>query len=182
MHLLRAPVRPSVAIWVAQGDAVMNRRIFLGLAAALAVGACSTRNVSSDTTPGANLAGYKSFTVISSAPVPGSNPVAYERVRQGVAAALTSKGFTQSDPADLSVMITLGKRDRTDVTTSGWWGQWADVYQYTEGKMSVDVFNTSTRQPLWHGQATQTIDPNGADPATIDAAVADVMARFPARS
>jgi hypothetical protein len=160
----------------------MNRWSFLGLAAALAVGACaSTQTVSSDIPPGANLAAYKSFTFINPTSSPSGNPVAYERVRRGVETALMSKGYAESNSADLSVIITLGKQDKTDVVTYGF-GAPADVYQYTEGKVSVDVFNTNTRRPLWHGQTDRAINPSGADPATIDAAVASMMAKFPARS
>jgi len=159
----------------------MNHRFLLGLAAALAVGACApTRTVSSGAAPGANLAAYTSFTFVNPTPTGDSNPLTYERVRQGVEEALTSKGYARSDPADLSVIITLGKRDTTDVVTQGWWGR-TDVYHYTEGKVSVDVFNAHTRQTLWHGQASQAINPHGAEPATIKAAVTSVMAQFPAR-
>jgi len=42
----------------------------------------------------------------------------------------------------------------------------------------VDVFDTKTKQPLWHGSATQTVDPHKPDPAMIDAAVSGVMAKF----
>ena len=45
----------------------------------------------------------------------------------------------------------------------------------------MDVFDTKTRQPLWHGQATATLNPQKVDPQKVDAAVADVMAKFPPR-
>jgi hypothetical protein len=55
------------------------------------------------------------------------------------------------------------------------------VRQYTEGQLSVDVFDTKTRQPLWHGQATGTVNPQKLDARKIDAAAADIMTKFPAR-
>ena len=109
------------------------------------------------------------------------DPVAYERIRQGVEQGLTGKGYSKADPGDLSVIITLGARDKTDVKSWGRFGLQQDVYQYTEGQMSVDVFDTKTKQPLWHGQATETINPKKPDPQKIEAAVTDVMAKFPAR-
>jgi hypothetical protein len=158
------------------------RTIAVGLAV-LTLGACtSTPTVSTDETPGANLATYRTFSWASTQPVGGMNPVAFERMRMGVEGALTSKGYAKGDPGDLTVILTVGARDKTDINTWGRFGRQVDVYQYTEGRMAVDVFDTKTRQPLWHGQATQTITPSKMDPALIDAAVADVMAKFPARA
>jgi len=160
----------------------MNRRSIALVLAVLALSACaSTPDVTSDTTPGANFANYKTFTWVNPLPPAGMNPVAFERIRQGVEGQLTTKGYSKADPGDLSVILTLGARDKTDVTTWGRFGQQVEVYNYTEGKLSVDVLDTKTRQPLWHGQATQTITPGKTDPALIDAAVSGVMAKFPAR-
>ena len=69
--------------------------------------------------------------------------------------------------------------DKTDYDTWGRWGMQTDVYQYTEGKISVDVFDTKTKQALWHGSANAQIDPNKSNPALIDQAVTGVMAKFP---
>lgn len=161
----------------------MDRRTLGAMLAAVALSACaSTPMVSSDTTPGANFANYKSYAWANSLPPQGLNPVTFERMRQGVDSALASRGYSKADNGDLTVILTLGARDKTDINTWGRFGRQVDVYQYTEGKMSVDVFDTKTRQPLWHGEATQTIDPNRSDPALVDAAVSGVMAKFPGRS
>jgi hypothetical protein len=160
----------------------MNRRVLAMTLAALMLGACaSTPVVTSDVTPGANFSAYKTYAWANTAPPAGMSPVSFERMRQGIDAALASKGYTKADPGDLTVILTVGAQDKTDINTWGRWGRNVDVYQYTEGKMSVDVFDTRTKQPLWHGAATQTIDPKKPDPAAIDAAVTSVMASFPSR-
>jgi hypothetical protein len=160
----------------------MNRRSIALVLAALTLSACaSTPTVTSDTTPGANFANYKTYTWVNALPPAGVNPVAFERIRQGVDSSLAAKGYSKAEPGDLSVILTLGARDKTDVTTWGRFGQQVEVYNYTEGKLSLDVFDTKTKQPLWHGSATQTIDPGKSDPAMIDAAVSGVMAKFPGR-
>jgi len=160
----------------------MNRRSIALILGALALSACaSAPTVSSDTTPGANFANYKSYTWVNPLPPAGMNPVSFERIRQGVDGALSAKGYSKADPGDLSVILTMGAQDKTDINTWGRFGRQVDVYQYTEGKLSVDVFDTKTKQPLWHGSATQTIDPSKSDPAMIDAAVSGVMAKFPAK-
>ena len=157
-----------------------------GFVIALAVGllaqpAWAKPKVSSDTTPGANFASYKTFAFVNALPPAGIDPVAFERIRQGVEQGLTAKGFSKAASGDLSVILTLGAKNKTDVNTWGRFGQQVDVYQYTVGQLSVDVFDTKTKQPLWHGQATETIDPQKPDPQKIQAAVADVMAKFPGK-
>jgi hypothetical protein len=162
----------------------MRRRdLVAALAAAAALVACASQpKVTSDVTPGANLAAYKTFALVEQRAPGGMDPVAFERIRQGVSDALVTKGYTRAEPGDLSVIVTLGARDKTDINTWGRFGRQVDVYQYTEGKMSVDVFDTKTRQPLWHSQATETIHPEHPDPAAIAAAVTSVMASFPPRA
>jgi uncharacterized protein DUF4136 len=58
-----------------------------------------------------------------------------------------------------------------------------DVAMYTEGMLSVDVFDNATREPVWHGWARKAIV--GSDiknpEATIAEAVAAILADFPPR-
>jgi hypothetical protein len=161
----------------------MRRRELIVILAAIAgLSACkSSPNVSTDVTPGANFSAYRSFAFVNTAPPAGLDPVLYERIQQDVGSALRGKGYTSGAPGDLSVIVTLGAKDRTDINTWGTFGRQVDVYQYTEGKLAVDVFDTKTRRPVWHGQATETIQPDKPDPAAINTAVASVMSSFPVR-
>jgi hypothetical protein len=167
----------------------MNR-LTAGLAiAALTLSACATTpTITSDTTPGASFATYKTFAWVNTLPPPGMSPVAYERVRQGVAANLLARGYTEGDPADLTLIVTLGAKEKLNVSSFGgrWGGPWGggqlDVRQSTKGSMYVDAFDTRTRRPVWHGQASQDIDPDKVDPQALDRAVSQVMAKFPPRA
>jgi hypothetical protein len=82
----------------------------------------------------------------------------------------------------MSQVITFGAQDKTDINTWGAFGRQVDVYQYTVGQLSVDVFDTKTRRPLWHGQATQTVTPGKLKPEKVDKIVGDIMARLPAQT
>ncbi len=162
---------------------MIRRGFVIALAAGLlAAPAWAKPKVSADTTPGANFAAHQTFAFVNPQPPAGMNPVAYERIRQGVEQGLTAKGYSKAESGDLSVVITVGARDKTDVETWGRFGRQVDVHQYTEGQLSVDVFDTKTQQPLWHGQATETINPQKVDPQKIEAAVTGIMAKFPARA
>jgi hypothetical protein len=162
---------------------VIRRGFVIVLAAGLlAVPAWAKPKVSADSTPGANFGAYQTFAFVNAQPPAGMNPVAFERIRQGVERGMAGKGYSKAETGDLSVIITVGARDKTDVQTWGRFGRQVDVYQFTEGQLSVDVFDTKTRQPLWHGQATETIDPQKPNPQKVEAAVTAVMAKFPARA
>ena len=128
------------------GDCRMYRRTLGMLAVALALAACaSTPTISSDVTRGANFSNYKSYEWVNALPPAGMNPVAYERVKQDIESAMSAKGYSKGSPGDLSLILTVGTRDKTDINTWGRWGHQVDVYQYTEGQVSLDAFDTRTR-------------------------------------
>jgi len=157
----------------------------IGLAVALAMGLTLpgyvAAKISSDVTPGANFSQYQTFTFANAVPPAGMDPVAYERIRMAVEQGLTGRGFTKAAEGDLTVIITLGAQNRTDIDTWGVFGRQVDVRQYTEGQLSVDVFDTKTKQPLWHGKATDTVG-SSLNPEKIDKEVAKLMAQFPPRA
>lgn len=154
----------------------------VALAISLAVPSSVVAKVTSDATPGANFANYQTFTFINALPPAGMDPVAYERIRQSVEQGLVAKGFTKAaEGGDLSVIITLGAKDKTDIETWGRFGRQVDVHQYTEGQLSVDVFDTKTKQPLWHGQATESFS-STPDAAKLEKVTGQVMAQFPPRA
>jgi hypothetical protein len=161
---------------------MIRKASVFALTLALAASVQAFAKVSSDTTPGVDFGQYKTFSIVEPRPPAGMNPVMYERIRTGVEQGLTSKGYaTSGTPADMAVIITIGARDKTDINTWGAYGRRVDVYQYTVGQLSVDVFDTKTRRPLWHGQATQTITPGKLKPEKVDKVVGEIMALLPAQ-
>jgi hypothetical protein len=97
-----------------------------------------------------------------------------------VETALEQKGYTKADPADLTLIMSVGAQNRLQFESFGALGLQRDVYQYTEGKLAVDAFDTKTKQAVWHGVASEEVHPDRTNPAAIDAAVAQLMTKFPA--
>jgi hypothetical protein len=162
----------------------MNRRTLALAAIALTVAACASKpTIKTDVAPGANFAQYRTYSWISSGVPAGMDPVIGARIRSAVDSAMTSKGYTLADPGpgDLSMAYTVGAQEKTDVSTYGAFGRGLNVYQYTQGRLTVDAFDSKTQAPVWHGSATQQINPGG-DPAKVDGVVAQVMAKFPPRT
>lgn len=161
----------------------MDRRSFMLLGAAALTAALPAQarpTISTDVAPGANFAGYKTFTWVNRLPPQGVNPVAYDRIRATVESGLAAKGYQQADPADLSLILSVGARQKTDFESWGRFGLQTDVYQYTQGMLTLDAFDTQTRQAVWHGQASETINPDKPNWEKIDDGVSKLVARFPA--
>ena len=163
----------------------------------LLAGCASGPDVKVDADPSANFANYRTYSWAYHAAPRGMNPLAYEHVRQSIDANLASRGFTQADPGDFAVGFTLGKRDKVEVTDFGPYGAfypgygrgfrggWAapynnvDVQNVTEGTLAIDIYDTGTKRPVWHGVATQNIGSSVTE-AQIDTAVNSVLAKLPA--
>jgi len=124
----------------------------------------------------------KTFAFISEHPLirgegaQGVNPMIEGRLMQITENILASRGLTRvSDPesADLAVGFTLGGREKIQVnsypqTYRSHYGRWGwgggyyqteqvDVRQYTEGTLSVDIYDPQEHRPVWHGRAVRKI-------------------------
>src|SRR5688572_9455294 len=110
----------------------MHRRLFgLGLMV-LALAACETTpRITSDITPGADFSNYRTYEWTEIAPGPGMNPVALERMRQGIERAMAAKGYTAASPGDITLIMTVGGKERMDIHSWGRFGQNVDTYRYT---------------------------------------------------
>ncbi|HEY2048519.1 MAG TPA: DUF4136 domain-containing protein [Caulobacteraceae bacterium] len=162
----------------------MPRRLFLTCAAgfvSIAVLAyAGGPDISTMSAPGVSFAGYKTYTWVNQEPPGGMNPVEFQRIQAVIAASLAQRGYAHAEPGDLSLIISAGAHQQTEFQSWGWMGRQMDVYQTTTGRLSVDAFDTKTRQAVWHGQAAETINPEKPNLKKIDAAVTKLMDRFPA--
>jgi hypothetical protein len=150
------------------------------IGATIAVSAHAGPKISTDTLPGANFAQYKTFGWANSAPPANMDPVAFARIQMDIESALAGKGYTKSANPDLGLVLSLGAQNKTDINSWGFFGRQLDVYQYTEGKLSLDAFDLKTKQAVWHGQADETIHPDKPNPSKIDNAITKLMMKFPA--
>lgn len=180
------------------------RSAVLILAASLS--ACSAIRTGAHYDLTSNFSGYRSYSWIAANPlILGSgrqssiSPLTQSHITRVIAAELQRKGFVfadSPDEADFIVCFTLGTRAGIDarsypVAYQGTWG-W-HLYgrhyytnqvhhrSYTEGTLSIDIFDGKSKQPVWHGWASKTIsDANRQKPTPIiKKAVAQVFEQFP---
>lgn len=184
--------------------AVRRSGIIAGLALLLGLSACATLHVGSDYDRSANFTGYRTFAWMPprTSPYESPNPLVVQRAHDAIQAALTAKGYQLiDDPAasDFAVDFTIGSQERTDIRSyptpyagpwfgrhSRWWGApyWGsevDVRQYSQGTLSIDIFDGHTHRPVWHGWAHKELTRADIEHSagSIREAVDSVLAQFP---
>ena len=186
----------------------MKKTIMTLVASVILLSGCaSTTKGNSDYDPSVNFTRYSTFAWITEHPmIIGStagrqiNPMTEGRVMRAIEESLNSKGLKiidDPDQADFVVAFTLGARDEVQVTSyptayrgawggrgywgGGYYGNNIDVRQYTEGRLSIDIFDRAEHRPVWHGWATKRITrKTQEDPEpVIREVVAAIMAKFP---
>jgi hypothetical protein len=161
---------------------------------ALALAGCATNpTIKTDYDSSANFSAYHSYSWVYSGVPSGMNPLLFQRVHDSIDRALQTR-YSAASPGDFAVAFTLGRRDSVQVTDFGpyapyyrGWGMgpgWGynnvDVRNVTNGTLVIDVYDVASKKPVWHGIATQEVNPDKLpDQATIDSVVAQVVAKFP---
>lgn len=159
----------------------------------VALAACSTVSVSTDYDPEVDFSQYKTYRWYEGKPVPGDElakaPLIQKRVMAGIDKALQEKGFekTDSDAADIVIVIHAGIKDRMQITNYGsygwydpWWGGYGgytDVSHYEEGTLVIDIVDTNDKELVWRGLGTKTV--GGTDQEVVDNTVARILRDFP---
>lgn len=172
--------------------------------------ACSTAStVLTYNDPAQSFEQYRTFAWVSDKPMLVSgkrepNQLITMVLQDSIVDALTKKGFTymqNSDNADMVVFFTVGTREDFQVQQdqtkeyfgSHWrWGHenfnldstsnFPTHRQYTEGSLSIDIFDVKRKSPIWHGGATKELTPAELRGDSMDStkeAVESILASFP---
>jgi len=174
---------------------------FATLGALLLVAAsCSTMKVGTDYYEPFSFEGHNSFAWVSDHPMvassPDVSPFAEGRIKQAIIDTLKTKGIVYvDDPTNAKLLIgfSMSAKEKISVTPAAYpgpyWGPYpwvgnyyqnVDVRQYSVGRLTIDIFDTEDKQPVWHGWASKTIDDEGGRKGEGAAkAVAAILANFP---
>ncbi len=139
------------------------------------------------------------------------SPLAERRFMDAIISTLSGKGYQLVEnpaSADFAVSFTVGARDQVKTRThlqstpafdpwlyrGNWrWGRgYYDYYfpqfrevtthhNYTEGTLSIDLFDVARKSPVWHGSANKNLSKRELDSGTagIEEAVATLLDGFP---
>jgi hypothetical protein len=103
------------------------------------------------------------------------------------------EGFEQrgyvptTETADFEVAYYASVRDKLDINTwnygytwRGWPRRYADIREYTEGTVIVDVVDPMTKNLLWRGQGVAAVSSNPNEYVQeLDKTVSKILEKFP---
>lgn len=145
---------------------------------ALLTGACATVKTGVDFDEVVDFSQYRTAAwardevMVSRMSEPVS-PLTTKRIRTAIEAELARRGIvfqTETEGAGLSVIAVAGAREKLDrkvypvrYRADGYWCG-VTCYEpeyiartYTEGTLSVDLFDAASGEPIWHGWAKKSI-------------------------
>lgn len=175
----------------------MKNKFFLGLALLVITGCGPSIRVFSDYDKSLPVSHYKTYNWSDLKPVTreGTNPryvsaLTDERIRKAVNRELTGLGFTSSAVnASMEVHYHIVVADKTMTVTEPFGYRYSpyleqkmtNTYEYREGTLIIDLFDTQTNELVWRGWATDVItDKAVKEPEkAINYAVKEIFKRSP---
>jgi len=151
----------------------MNRIAFfrLGMTSAFALVTCllaTGQDVHHNYMPGTDFSKYHTYKWVSVEGGAHPNQIVDAEIKQAVDSQMASKGFTKtdSDKADLyvgyQVAVDQEKQWNAWGTGRGFGGGMGSATQSTisVGSLVVDMYDPTSKQLVWTGTATKSIDPS----------------------
>jgi hypothetical protein len=112
------------------------------------------------------------------------NPMNDRRVHVALDSQLVAHGYSRDTSGKQDFLVAYHAATRSRLAVQDWGyrpGRWGarriDVSEYTQGTLVVDVVDAASKQLVWRGSATGTIEPKEAD-KKIRKAVAKLMKQF----
>lgn len=157
----------------------------LGFAAlALSLSACAPSvQVRSDSDPGVDMGQYKSYEFFSQMGIEGDgySNLLGQHFRAAISSQMNSRGYLETDPAQLQINVTIGAEDKVRVNSyqdpylyGGYYGMRAGfgpygspwgyggatrttVTEYTQANVYIDMVDAAQHKLVWQGVATFTL-------------------------
>jgi hypothetical protein len=126
------------------------------------------------------------------------SPIDDQRIRRVVDAEMAEKGYqlvADVESAGLVVSYGIGREEKVDVVESGprvvggypqgygyggWYGgSTVQVYRYTEGTLTIELFDRETRQALWIGWGSKQLSDSDDREGVIQTAITKILEPLP---
>ena len=141
--------------------------------------------------PGTDFSKYHTYKWVIIEGGAHPNQIVDAQIKQAVDSQLASKGLskTDNDKADLYVgyQIALDKEKQWNAFGTGgvrWGGGMASATSstITNGSLVLDMYDPTTKQLVWTGNATKTLDPSGnqeKNQKNLDKAMEKLLKNYP---
>ena len=140
--------------------------------------------------PGTDFSKYHTYKWVTIEGGAHPNQIVDAEIKQAVDSQLASKGLTKtdSDKADLYVgyQIAIDKEKQWNAYSMGGprWGGMGSATRSTisNGTLGLDMYDPTTKQLVWTGNATKTLDPSGnqeKNQKNLDKAMQKLLKNYP---
>jgi uncharacterized protein DUF4136 len=149
------------------------------------------QDVRSNYMPGTNFEKYHTYKWVAIEGGSPPNQIVDAQIKQSVDTQLAIKGLTKtdSDTADLYVgyQVALNHQKQWDAFGTGgirWGGGIASATSstITDGSLVLDMYDPATKQLVWTGNATKTLNPGGNEKKiqkNLDKAMEKLLKNYP---
>jgi Domain of unknown function (DUF4136) len=154
--------------------------------------AMSAQDVTFNAMPGTDFSKYHTYKWVTIEGAKQPNQIVDAQIKQSVDAQLATKGLTKvdGDKADLYIgyQTSLAQQEQWNAYGTGggyrWGGGMATATSSTIniGTLVLDMYDPSTKQLVWTGRATKTIDPNNSQEKkqkNLNKAMQKLLKNFP---
>lgn len=149
------------------------RAISLFVLIVFGLSACvTTYRISSDYEREVDLSNYKTYELLKHEAefAYGVNPKNIQLIEQAIQREMLANGFKMDENPDLLVAYFVREKliQEANYSYQGYykkWGipLWADVNEYKEGMLIIDLIDRGTKQVVWHGVAKEKVPDNIKD-------------------
>jgi hypothetical protein len=168
--------------------------IRMGLTLAAVLMACivvAGQDVKTNYMPGTNFAKYKTYKWVAIEGGQHPNQIVDGQIKQSVDSQLAAKALTktESDTADLYVgyQIAVDQEKQWNAYGMGGGVRWGGMATATSttinvGTLVLDLYDPATKQLVWTGTATKTIDPSKdqeKNQKNLDKAMQKLLKNYP---
>lgn len=156
-----------------------------GVLLLLCCAAATAQSVQTDYDRNFNLANLKSYSFYQQERGPrdplAASPINDRRIHDALNAQLKANGLTESDKPDFQVGYFVSTKTGLDIQDNryGWFQRRGsvNVEQVTEGTLVVVFVDAKTKQEVWRGYATGTINPKNLN-EDVNKAVTKLIQKF----
>lgn len=160
--------------------------------AAFTCGVARAQDITTNSMPGTNFANYHTYKWVTVEGATYPNQILDAQIKSSIDSQLAGKGLTKSDSdkADLYVayQVSIDQQKQWNAYGTGvglrWGGGMATAQSSTisVGTLVLDMYDPSTKQLVWTGRATKTLDPGANQEKrqkNLDKAMQKLLKNFP---
>ena len=152
----------------------------------------SAQDVTTNSMPGTDFSKYHTYKWVIIAGATQPNQIVDAQIKSSIHSQLVTKGLTKTDTdkADLYIgyQISLDQEKQWNAYGMGGGPRWgggmgtATSSNITVGTLVLDMYDPSTKQLVWTGRATKTLEPNSSQEKkqkNLDKAMHKLLNNFP---